>query len=56
MKIAPRKFNTAFFRDAVCVHGLDSYPSTPDEDIVTRFANASAISKSEVLVLRPIAL
>ena len=29
----------AFFHDAICVHGLDSYPPTPDGDIVIRFAN-----------------
>jgi hypothetical protein len=39
MKIAPIRFNIAFFRDAVCVHGSDSYRPTPEGDIVTRFAN-----------------
>jgi hypothetical protein len=43
MKIAPIKFNTAFFRDALCVHGSDSYRPTPDEDIVDRFANGRLV-------------
>jgi hypothetical protein len=45
IKIAPVTFNPAFFRDAVCVHGLDSYRWSPVGDIVTRFANG-AIRKS----------
>jgi hypothetical protein len=40
------KINAAFFCSEIRVHDLDSYSPTPLKDIVNRFANASAISKS----------
>src|SRR5258706_12524829 len=45
MKIAPIKSNSAFFRNAVCVHGLDSYRLSPVGDIVTRFADRARSAK-----------
>ena len=40
IKIAPIKiYIPHFFAPRFCVHGLDSYPSTPVGDIVIRFAN-----------------
>ena len=34
-----KTFGAAFLRAGIRVHGLDSYPSTPVGDIVSRFAN-----------------
>src|SRR5258706_2618924 len=45
IKIAPIKSNSAFFRNAVCVHGLDSYRLSPVGDIVTRFADRARSAK-----------
>jgi len=45
IKIARIKFNPAFFCNAVCVHGLDSYRLSPVGDIVTRFANRARSAK-----------
>jgi hypothetical protein len=46
IQIAAMRFNPAFFRHAVCVHGLDSYRLSPDGDIVTRFADRARSAKS----------
>src|SRR5258706_6748335 len=45
MKIAPIKSNSAFFRNAVSVPGLDSYRLSPVGDIVTRFADRARSAK-----------
>src|SRR5712691_1543395 len=45
IKIAAIKFDPAFFRNAVCVHGLDSYRLSPVGDIVTRFADRARSAK-----------
>src|SRR6266550_439684 len=45
IKIAAIKFSPAFFRNAVCVHGLDSYRPSPVGDIVTRFADRARSAK-----------
>jgi len=55
MHFHQNRANAAFFRDAICVHGLDSYRLSSVGDIVTRFANG-AIKKKWAPVLRPVAL
>ena len=45
IKIAAIDFKPAFFRNAVCVHGLDSYRLSPVGDIVIRFANRARSAK-----------
>jgi signal transduction histidine kinase len=45
IKILAIGFNPAFFRNAVCVHGLDSYRPSPVGDIVTRFADRARSAK-----------
>jgi hypothetical protein len=45
IKIAAIDFKPAFFRNAVCVHGLDSYRLSPVGDIVIRFADRARSAK-----------
>src|SRR2546430_16126921 len=45
IRIAAIKSSPAFFRNAVCVHGLDSYRPSPVGDIVTRFADRARSAK-----------